>query len=99
MRTRAFAVFSAIYALAIVYYSTSGFAFYGAGLMLPTLVFVPLGLFFVRSRGLLSWTTIFGKISFVLVFASMLFCLTGIGVTIFQENSIERHNVPEGFTP
>jgi len=59
---RAFAMFSLGYTTLVCYYSfLTPMRFYGAGLMLPTLLLIPIGAFFARSVGLLSSSTISGK--------------------------------------
>jgi hypothetical protein len=88
-----FLVLSALYAFAVIYYSQTGMGAYnGAGLLLPTLLLIPLGTIFLRSRGPLSWSTVTGKISLTLVAGLMLFCLAGIGVTCYEEYQVEHRS-------
>jgi hypothetical protein len=88
-----FFILSAVYALVVVYYSRTAMGSYnGAAILLPTLVLIPLGAIFVRSRGLLSWNTVTGKISLTLVTGLMLLCLVGIAVTLYEEYQVEHRS-------
>jgi hypothetical protein len=93
VRVCSYAALSVFYAILVVCYSFSGIAYYGAGLMLPTLIFIPLGVIFVRSRGLLSWGTLTGKICLAVIVGLMCLCILGIAVTIYEEYVVERQGV------